>query len=83
MAEFYFPTHYRPAIGVADVPVVFEGIVITKGVILRDGTFAYEVTDPVLFKLISRGEAQTSVVENNGYYSAEIWLQKNKQNDHS
>jgi hypothetical protein len=81
MAEFYFPTHYRPAIGVADVPVVFEGMVIAKGVILRDGTFAYDVTDPVLMKLINSGHAKTSVVETNGYFSAEIWLQKSHQND--
>jgi hypothetical protein len=72
MAKFSFLTNFRPDIGVAEIPVSFRGEVVSLGVLLKDGTFSYELTEPKLIDLISDLRTQVTVSETGGHYHADI-----------
>lgn len=72
MAQFNIPTNFRPAIGVAEIPIYFQGKVVAYGDLLRDGTFSYLLTDSDLIVFIHRGHGRVVLAETRGHYFAEI-----------
>ena len=72
MAQFSVPTNFRPAIGIAEIPVYFSGNVVALGVLLKDGTFSCQLMDSDLMAMIHKGDATIAINEKAGHYFAEI-----------
>ena len=72
MAQFSFPTSFRPEIGIAEIPVYYRGGVVAHGVLLKEGIFSYQLMDSDLTRLVQNGDACIVVRETAGHYFAEI-----------
>jgi len=72
MAQFSFPTSFRPAIGIAEIPIYYQGSVVAVGVLLKEGIFSYELTNSDLLAMIHTGAAKIVVSETDGHFFAEI-----------
>jgi hypothetical protein len=75
MAQFSVPTNFRPEIGIAEIPIYYQGNVIAVGVLLREGTFSYELTNTDLLAMLHTGAAQINVSETDGHFFAEVRIQ--------
>ena len=78
MAEFSIHTKLRPETGVAEVPVWFDGKEVTKGVLLTDGIFTYEIMDADLIALLNTGKAHPTLSTHKGHYYANILVHSHR-----
>ena len=76
MAHFSVPTSFRPAIGVAEIPIYYQGSVVAVGVLLKEGIFSYELMNSDLLAMVHTGAGQIVVNETDGHFFAEIRIQR-------
>lgn len=72
MAHFSVTTNFRPKIGIAEIPVYYRGNVVANGVLLKDGTFSYQLMDPEVIETIEKGDAQIILTSTEGHFFADI-----------